>query len=298
MGVRLKIKDYGQFIKFRLSFTVVISALSGFLFAGGGTWLEAFYLMVGGILVTGASIGSNQIWERKLDAQMPRTENRPLPRGSMSLTEAVLLVVGGLIVGSWMLYQLNLNSMVLGLISYISYTFIYTPTKRFTRWATVVGAFPGAIPPMLGAIAVTNSFGPMPGALFFVQFVWQLPHFWAIAWVSHDDYQKAGFSLLPSKTGRSKISAYRIMILSLILIPFSLFPWLLSPWNVGGEIVGVGIFTVLVGTLLGLLFFLAAYRLYMTLEMKDARRLMFASFIYLPLIQFVYVIDSYFFFVH
>lgn len=298
MGVRLKIKDYGQFIKFRLSFTVVISAVSGFLFAGGGTWLEVLYLILGGILVTGASIGSNQIWERKLDAQMPRTENRPLPRGSMSLLEAVVVVIVGLGIGSWLLYQLNFNCFMLGLISYVSYTFVYTPMKRVSPWATIVGAFPGALPPMIGAIAVTNAFGPMPGALFFVQFVWQLPHFWAIAWVSHDDYQQAGFSLLPSKSGRTKKSAYRIMVTSLILIPFSLFPWLLSPWYLNGEVIGVGIFTVLMGTLLGLIFFLCAYKLYITLDLKDAKRLMFASFIYLPLIQFVYVIDSYFFFVH
>lgn len=297
MGViRLKIKDYGQFIKFRLSFTVVISAISGFLFAGGGTWLEAIFLMIGGLLVTGSSIGSNQIWERKLDAQMPRTEGRPIPQGRMSLTEAVLIVVIALFVGLWMLWQLNLNTMLLGLISYLLYTFVYTPMKRISPWATVVGAIPGAFPPMIGAIAVTNSFGPMPGALYFVQFVWQLPHFWAIAWVSHDDYQKAGFSLLPSRSGRTKKSAYIIMITSLILIPFSLFPWVLSPWNVDGLEIGLGGFTLIVGTLLGMLFFLAAYKLYLSLDIKDARRLMFASFIYLPLIQFVYVIDSYFFF--
>ena len=287
MNFKSKIKDYLQFTKFRLSFTVIISALAGFLFAGGGTGLDAFYLLVGGLLVTSASIGSNQIWERKLDAKMPRTEKRPLPSGRMSITEAYIAVVLMLGIGSWMLYQLNLNSMILGLIAYSSYVFIYTPSKRVTPWAVVIGAFPGAIPPMLGAIAVTDQFAAMPGALFFVQFVWQLPHFWAIAWVSDDSYDKADFHLLPSKTGKSKISAYIIVLSTILLIPFSLAPWLLDL---------VGTFSVLAAAILGLIFFLFAYRLYLTLNDKDALKLMFASFIYLPLIQFAYVIDKYFFF--
>ena len=177
--------------------------------------------------------------------------------------------------------------MLLGLAAYVSYSFIYTPLKQVTPWAVIVGAFPGAIPPMLGAIAVTDTFSAMHGVLFFVQFVWQLPHFWAIAWVAHDDYQKAGFYLLPSGSGKSKTSAFRIALSALLLIPFSLSPWILN--FVGG-------FSVMAASLLGLLFFLYSYKLYLTLEDKDAKKLMFASFIYLPLIQFVYVIDKYFFF--
>ncbi|RFC55629.1 heme o synthase [Brumimicrobium aurantiacum] len=287
MAKNSKVKDYVLFTKFRLSFSVIISALSGFLFAGGGTWLEAVYLMAGGLLVTAASNGSNQIWERDLDKKMSRTEKRPLPKGTMGLAEAYIVVIVSLVIGSWMLYQLNLNAMILGLVAYVSYSFIYTPLKQITPWAVIVGAFPGAIPPMLGAIAVTNEFAAMPGALFFVQFVWQLPHFWAIAWVSHNDYQKAGFYLLPSMSGKSKTSAFRIALSAMLLIPFSLFPWVLDY---------VGIFSVMMVSVLGLLFFLYAYSLYVTLEDKDAKKLMFASFIYLPLVQFVYVIDKYYFF--
>ncbi len=288
MSFKSKIKDYLQFTKFRLSLTVIISALAGFLFAGGGTWLEAFNLLVGGLLVTSASIGSNQIWERKLDAKMPRTQGRPLPSGRMSLIEAYITVALMLGIGSYQLYLLNFNTMLLGIISYISYVFIYTPSKQVTPWAVIIGAFPGALPPMIGAIAVTNQFAAMPGALFFVQFVWQLPHFWAIAWVSHDSYQKADFHLLPSKSGKSKFSAYIIVLSTVLLIPFSLTPWILDL---------VGTFSVLAATILGLIFFLYAYRLYLTLNEKDALKLMFASFIYLPLIQFAYVIDKYYFFV-
>lgn len=292
-----KFKSYLLFTKFRLSFLVILSALSGYLFAyyyndaiaesgTGDIGLDIFYLMFGGVLVTAASNGSNQLWERHIDVLMNRTQNRPLPVGSMSVAEGVIIVIISLVVGTWMLYQLNDYAALLGFIAFFSYVFIYTPMKRISPWAVIVGAFPGAIPPMLGAIACTGEFGPLPGALFFVQFVWQLPHFWAIAWVCHEDYQRGGFYLLPAGDGKSKTSAFRIALSALVLIPFSLYPWVLD--MVGG-------LSVLVAAVIGLLFFLSAYKLYLTLDDKDAKKLMFASFIYLPIIQYVYVIDVYFF---
>jgi protoheme IX farnesyltransferase len=277
-----KFKIYLVFTKFRLSFLVILSALSGYLFAGGSNLLEIFYLMVGGTLVTAASNGANQIWEKDLDIIMKRTQNRPLPRGWMSLNEAYLVCAFSLVVGSILLYLINWQSAALGLLAFVSYVFIYTPMKRVSPWAVFVGAFPGAIPPFLGAIAATDKFGFLPGILFFVQFTWQFPHFWAIAWVLYDDYKSAGFSLLPSKTGKSKQSAFQIMLYSLALIPFSLVPWLLG-W--AGEI------TLIVASILGIGFFVYAYRLFTSCETADARKLMFASFVYLPIIQFVYVFD-------
>lgn len=277
-----KLKVYLNFTKFRLSFLVILSALSGYLFMGGDDWMEIFYLMIGGILVTAASNGTNQIWERELDKKMKRTSGRPLPQGHMSLSEAYIVVVFSLVVGTALLYQLNLYSALLGLAAYVSYVFMYTPLKRKTPWAVFVGAFPGAIPPMLGAIAVSNEFGLIPGILFFVQFTWQFPHFWAIAWVVYDDYKAGGFSLLPSSGGKDKSSAFQITVYSLALIPFSLVPWLLG-WT--------GIVSLIVASLLGAAFFLYSYRLLQTCDDKDAKRLMFASFFYLPIIQFVYVFD-------
>ncbi len=277
-----RFKIYLVFTKFRLSFLVILSALSGYLFAGGSNLLEIFYLMVGGTLVTAASNGANQIWEKDLDIIMKRTQNRPLPRGWMSLREAYLVCAFSLVVGGILLYLINWQSAALGLLAFVSYVFIYTPMKRVSPWAVFVGAFPGAIPPFLGAIAATDKFGFLPGILFFVQFTWQFPHFWAIAWVLYDDYKSAGFSLLPSKTGKSKQSAFQIMLYSLALIPFSLVPWLLG-W--AGEI------TLIVASILGIGFFVYAYRLFTSCETADARKLMFASFVYLPIIQFVYVFD-------
>jgi len=271
------------FTKFRLSFLVVLSALTGYLFAGGSDYLEIALLMVGGSFVTAASNGANQIWERDIDKLMSRTQNRPLPLGIMSLRFAYAIVIVLLIIGSVLLFLINLKCMLLGFSAFISYVFIYTPMKSKSAWAVFVGAFPGAVPPLLGAIAVTDAFGFLPGVLFFVQFTWQFPHFWAIAWVSHEDYKKAGYHLLPSSLGKSKQSAFQIMIYSLALIPFSLIPWLLD-WT--------GNTTFVIAALLGTLFFIYAYKLFLSQEDADARKLMFASFVYLPIIQFTYVLDK------
>jgi protoheme IX farnesyltransferase len=278
-----KFKTYLIFIKFRLSFLVILSAISGYLFAGGVNLTELSFLIIGGILVTGASNGANQIWEQNLDKLMNRTNRRPLPLGLMSNSEAYAIVIVSLVVGIALLYLINIYSALLGLFAFVSYVFVYTPLKQVSPWAVFVGAFPGAIPPFLGAIAATNDFGLLPGVLFFVQFTWQFPHFWAIAWILHEDYQRAGFYLLPSKSGKSKFSAFQIMVYSLALIPFSLIPWLMG-W--------CGNITLIVASALGILFFVYSYRLYSTLEDKDARKLMFASFVYLPIIQFVYVFDK------
>lgn len=282
MTIGKKIQSYIVFTKFRLASLVVLSALSGYLFAEGNNGLHILYLLIGGTLVTAASNGSNQIWERDLDKLMKRTERRPIPMGLMTLYEAYGIVIFCLLVGTSLLYLINLYSALLGLLAFVLYVFVYTPLKRVTPWAVFVGAFPGAIPPMLGAIAATGEFGLLPGVLFFVQFMWQFPHFWAIAWVVYDDYKAGGFSLLPSENGKSKESAFQILVYSLAMIPFSLLPWILG-WT--------GTATLIIATLASAIFFLYAYKLYRSCDTKDARKLMFASFVYLPVVQFLYVFD-------
>ena len=262
---------------------VVLSALSGYLFVDGQDPVVICYLIFGGALVTAASNGANQIWEKDLDKLMKRTSKRPIPTGQLSVKTAYVIVILSLLSGTALLYLINLKCALLGVFAFISYVFMYTPLKTRTPWAVFVGAFPGAVPPFLGAIAATNEFTFIPGILFFVQFTWQFPHFWAIAWVTHEDYQKGGFSLLPSATGKSKQSAFQIMIYSLALIPFSLAPWLFN-WT--------GWTTFFVASLLGILFFYYALKLFINLEDSDAKKLMFASFVYLPIIQFTYVLDK------
>jgi protoheme IX farnesyltransferase len=274
-----------SFTKFRLTFLVVLSAISGYLFVvdyANPEWLKKLlFLSFGGMLVTGSSTGMNQIIERDLDKKMKRTQNRALPSGRMNLKEAYTIVAIFLGLGTFFLYMCNPLTALLGVFSFVLYAFVYTPLKPITPWAVFAGAFPGALPTMIGVVAFDNHFGLIAGILFMVQFMWQFPHFWAIAWVAYDDYEHGGFYLLPSE-GKTKASAFPGVVYALLLVPFSLLPWVLNM---------VGNATLLVASIAGLIFFLYAYKLYLTCETKDAKKLMFASFIYLPIIQFLYVFN-------
>lgn len=278
-----RVKDYVQLLKLRLASLVVLSAIAGYFFAEGAFNIQFFYLVAGGFLITGSSNGFNQILERDLDKRMLRTANRPIPSGRMSVTEAFIASSVCGIVGLIMLFQLNKFAGILGLLALVMYVFLYTPLKRISPWAVFVGAFPGAIPPMLGVVAVTGEFNLLVGIMFLIQFVWQFPHFWAIAWVLDEDYARAGFSLLPSRGRKNKASAFQIAAYSFLMILVGILPWFLD---------FTGDLSLILGTISGLWFFLIAYRLYLNLEDKSARALMFASFIYLPIIQFLYVFDK------
>lgn len=278
-----KLKDYAMLLKLRLAFLVVLSAVSGYFFAEGSFNLNFIYLVLGGFLITGSSNGFNQIIEREVDKKMNRTQNRPLPSGRMSVTEAYVISVISGVLGLVLLYQLNFYSAVLGLLALFIYVFLYTPLKQITPWSSFVGAFPGAIPPMLGVVAVENDFSELTGIMFFVQFIWQFPHFWAIAWVIDEDYSKGGFSLLPSHGRKDKKSAIWILLSGFIMIPIGVLPFIMGY---------TGYISFIVGTMAGIWFFNYAVKLYLTMEDKWAKKLMFASFIYLPIIQFLYVFNK------
>jgi len=280
--VQSKVKSIMALTKMRLSFLVVISSVSGYLFAKGGFGLNFWFLILGGYLITGASNAFNQIIERELDKKMPRTAKRPLPTNSLGVNEALIWAVGMAILGAILLFQINFFSGILGIMALCMYVFIYTPMKRFSPWAVFVGAFPGAIPPMLGVVAVEGEFSLLAGIMFLVQFIWQFPHFWAIAWVSDEDYAKGGFSLLPSKGRKDRLSATIILISSILLVPAGILPYL---FNFTGTV------SLIVGLIAGLWFLYITIQFYKTLDDKIARKLMFASFIYLPIIQFLYVFN-------
>ena len=240
--------------------------------------------MLGGFLVTGASNGFNQILERDTDKMMSRTSNRPLPQERISLTEAYLLASVMAILGIAILwYYMNPLSGILGLTALLIYVLIYTPLKKITPFAVFVGAFPGAIPPLLGWVAATNNLSVEGWILFAIQFIWQFPHFWAIAWVLNEDYLKAGFKMLPSEGGRNKNSAFQVLFYSLGLIPISLLPLV---FKMTGSIAGVVIL------ICGILFAIRAYRLYKSCSVEAASKLMFASFIYLPVVQIAILLDK------
>jgi protoheme IX farnesyltransferase len=287
-GMKGKMSSYAQFAKLRLASLVVFSAIIGYVIAIEelGTsvdWLRMIMLFLGGFFVTGASNGFNQIIEREYDKLMPRTMNRPVPTGKMSVMEGMILASLMGITGIVFLHVfVNPLSAILSATALILYVFAYTPLKRITPFAVFVGAFPGAVPAMLGWVAATDGFGFVGTnalLLFAVQFMWQFPHFWAIAWVVDEDYRNAGFRLLPSKE-RDKSSAFQILVYTIFLLPISVLPLLFGMTGI------IGISVVLV---CGILFLYQAWKLYNSLEVKDASRLMFGSFIYLPVVQLAYL---------
>jgi len=276
-----KTQAYVKLTKFRLSFLVVLSAvISYFTLAQEINIIKIIAITVGGFLVTGAANGFNQVIEKDLDKLMVRTGGRPLPQNILTRKEAFIFCSILALIGIFVLsYWVNILSGLLGALSVILYALVYTPLKRKTPFSVFVGAFPGAIPTLIGGVAGSSGFGEFSfhaWLLFAVQFMWQFPHFWAIAWVSHDDYKKAGFFMLPSLGGRDKSSAFQIVIYTLFLIPVSLLPQVFGLANL---ISGVFVF------LFGLFFLAQALTLYLKTDVASARKLMFGSFIYLPLVQ-------------
>jgi heme o synthase len=278
-----KLRDYAVFIKFRLATLVVFSAVISYVIGtyGNVDWFKLGMLVLGGFLVTGASNGFNQVMERDLDKLMDRTKKRPLPRERMSVGEALLLASAMGVSGIFILtYFMNPLSGILGALALLLYTLVYTPLKRKTPLAVFVGAFPGAIPAMLGWVAATDGFGEIgfpAWVLFSVQFMWQFPHFWAIAWVMDEDYKKAGFKMLPSLGGRDRSSAFQAFAYTLFLVPVSLAPFFF------GMATGVVSLIVVIGC--GAFFAWQAYTLFRELSVKAAQQLMFGSFFYLPVVQ-------------
>lgn len=227
-SLKAKLSDYSQLIKMRLTFTVVFSAAMGFLLAttAATPMLDLFWLVLGGFLVVGSSNGINQMIEKNYDKLMHRTANRPIATGRMGMTEAaVFCLLMGIAGVSVLSYFLNPLSGWLALGSLVSYAFFYTPLKRMSPVAVFVGAFPGAIPPMLGYVAVTGRIDAVAIALFAIQFFWQFPHFWAIAWILDEDYKRAGYRLLPSFEGRGKKSARQMVWYTVVLIPMGFLPY-------------------------------------------------------------------------
>ena len=286
-SLKQKLADYGMIAKFRLSFSVVFSAGAGYLLAPGvfsGSVFAA--LMIGGFLVVGASNAFNQVLERNRDALMDRTKNRPIPAGRMSVLEAMITASLMMIVGLGILYSINPLTAGFGALSIFIYTLVYTPMKAKSPLAVFVGAIPGAIPFMLGWVAAVNDFDIEPGTLFAIQFMWQFPHFWAIAWLAYDDYAKAGYYLLPTRKKDSS-SALQIVVYSIWMMFVSIIP----VFGFTGELTLSWWATILI-LALGFYILVKAMKLKRNKDMLSARALMIASIMYLPLVQVIYVVDK------
>ena len=277
-------------IKHRLSFSVVLSSVCSYLIAFDVFSLTTFLLLViGGFFVVGSSNGFNQIIERRRDALMMRTSSRPLPSGAMTVNQALFICSFLSLLGLTMLYVINFRTAIFGLISMIIYLALYTPLKPITPLSVFFGAIPGAIPFMLGWVAVTDRFSIETGILFMIQFFWQFPHFWAIGWVSHDDYQNAGFKMLPSGK-RDNATAFQIVFYTIWMIIVSTLPY----FSFTGKL-SIGIYSLILILVSGSLMLYQALKLMRYKDKQNAIRLMYASIFYLSFIQIIFVIDKFLF---
>jgi protoheme IX farnesyltransferase len=285
-AVSAKLKDYYQLMKFTLSFTVVFSSVVSYLLVPNVTFdfVSVLLLFVGGLLVTGAANAINQASEKDTDALMKRTSTRPVAAGRMSVDEAwtfalVTGVLGIFIMGYWF----NWTAAGLSAFSLFLYGFVYTPLKKVHSIAVLVGAIPGALPCLIGWVAGTDAFTAGGWILFSLQFFWQFPHFWAIAWVAYNDYSKAGFKLLPSTGGPTKYAAVQSILYSVILIPIGILPFAFGM---------TGMVSLVIVAIANLFMLWQCLRLFQQMDVKAARRVMFSSYIYLPVVLLALLADK------
>jgi len=280
-------------MKFTLSFTVVFTCVICYQIAPNilvFDWWNILILTFAGLCITGSANAINQAVEKDTDAQMKRTANRPVASGRMSQQNAyAFAIIAGMIGVGLMAYQFNTLSAVLSALSLFLYAFIYTPLKKINSIAVLVGAFPGAIPCLIGWIAATNEMSPLASfivdgktysnaggyALFLIQFLWQFPHFWAIAWVSHTDYTKVGFKLLPADKGPTKFTALQAVMYAVLMVPIGFLP---NYFRITGD---WSMWVVLVANIFMVV---QCVRLYQNMGVPAARRVMFSSYIYLPIV--------------
>lgn len=285
ISVAEKFRAYFELIKFRLSFLVAFSCAFGYVLAGGGqiSILNLIMIAFGGFLISGSSIIINQISERESDKLMNRTMNRPIPTGRVDPLEATFLSIFLGLAGLGLLIVFtNWITVILSVVSLVLYGFVYTPLKKVGPIAVFVGAIPGALPPLLGWTAFSGEITHMALIIFGIQFIWQFPHFWAIAWVADEDYKKAGIKLLPSGGGKDVNTAIQIMIYTLFLIPMGLLP---AKFGVSG------IDSAIIATVCGVLFLSQTFSLMSSGSESAAKRIMYSSFIYLPVVQISYLMD-------
>ena len=284
--VSSKLKDYQQLMKFTLSFTVVFSSVVCYLLVPDIEFdiISVLLLFVGGLLVTGAANAINQIAEKDTDAMMKRTANRPVASGRMTVDEAstfaVLAAVFGIfIIGLWF----NWTAAGISGFSLFLYGFIYTPLKKVHSISVLVGAIPGALPCLIGWAAGDPEIGIGGWIMFSLQFFWQFPHFWAIAWVAHEDYTRAGFKLLPAEGGPTKYAAVQAILYSVLLIPIGVMPFVFGM---------SGLVSLVIVALANLAMLWQSVQLFRNMDVASARRVMFGSYIYLPVVLLALLADK------
>lgn len=274
-----KVKDYLQLVKPSLSIMVVFSSVISYLLVPNIVdfdWGMILLLFIGGMLVTGSANTINQVVEKDTDAMMKRTATRPVASGRMTPAEGWAFAIISGSIGVFILgYYFNFLSASLALFSLFLYAFIYTPLKKVAAVAVLVGAVPGAMPCLIGWAAGADELSAGGWILCSIQFLWQFPHFWAIAWVAHNDYAAAGFKLLPSEKGPTKFTALQTIIYSLLLIPVGILPYFMNM---------SGLVSLTIVMIANVFMITQCIRLYREMNVKAARRVMFSSYIYLPIV--------------
>ena len=288
LNVATRFQDFKAVTKMGLSLSVVFSSITGYLLAAEEVRFSVLGLLaVGGYCMVGASNVFNQIIERDLDALMIRTENRPIPSGRISVTNAFILGLVLTILGLSVLYVINPRTAMFAAVSIFLYTSVYTPLKQKTPLSVFAGAIPGAIPFMLGWVAFTGKFDIEPGTLFLIQFFWQFPHFWAIAWFLDSDYKKAGFLMLPTGA-KDKGTVLQVIIYIAWTVLISLVPAFGVTGNLQLSLLGAVLIAVI-----GLGFLYYGFKLFQQQTDQSARKLMFVSILYITSLQFIYVLDKF-----
>lgn len=285
LNIGAKIRDYLKLIKISLSIMVVFSSVISYLLAPKVVEYDLkmiLFLFVAGLLVTGSANAINQVVEKDTDAIMKRTASRPVAARRMSEAEGWTFAIITGIIGVFLLgYFFNWLAAGLSIFSLFLYAFIYTPLKKVNAVSVLVGAVPGALPCLIGWAAGNDSLGTGGWILFAFQFLWQFPHFWAIAWIAYTDYNKAGFKLLPSEQGPNKFSALQTVVYSMLLLPVTLMPYFtgMCSYNEVRGLIGIGLIV------LANIFMIArSINLYRNMDIPSARKVMFGSYIYLPVI--------------
>jgi heme o synthase len=284
--ISIKLKAYFELLKFRLSALVAFSGTFGYYLGLNGQvdWPKLGIFSLAAFCLTGSSNIVNQIKEIDFDALMKRTKGRPLPTKRLTITESAIFSGILFILSVGILYfYFNQRAALLGILSFVLYSFVYTPLKRVGPIAVFVGAFPGAFPPMIGWVAATGLFGMEAGILFAIQFFWQFPHFWAIAWVADEDYTAAGFKMLPNGGKKDLQTAVTMMIYTVFLVPLGFVPFLLGM---------TGFTSAIIAVTCAILFLCQTFYLMKNTSDKAALMIMFGSFLYLPIVQIAYLLDK------
>ncbi len=273
-------------MKFTLSFTVVFTCVICFQLAPnikGFDWFNILLLTFAGLCITGSANAINQAVEKDTDAQMKRTSTRPVAAGRLTQKQAYIFAIITGVLGVGLMLYFNIASALLSAFSLFLYAFIYTPLKKINSIAVLVGAFPGAIPCLIGWVAATNEFSAGGWILLLIQFLWQFPHFWAIAWVSHTDYSKVGFKLLPAKEGPTRFTALQSIMYAVLMVPVGFLPHYLGM---------TGTWSMWVVLVANIFIVVQCVRLYQNMGVPAARRVMFSSYIYLPIVYLALLADK------